>query len=94
MEKINEYRKSVDELLTSYNNSIVKENETLSDLIDNLKKNKNIITEMDNNLANLGNQFVKINKLSIAQIENINEINRSTLIEFIEDLNIPGLKAK
>jgi hypothetical protein len=94
MENTEEYRKLVAELLVGRKERIPSGNGTVSNLIERLTVFKDVLSELDKDLANLGNNYVANNHRTTEQINELQEINKETVIEFTNSLDLPGIKAE
>ena len=94
MENLKEYQMLVNEILINRKEQIPNGNGTISSLIARIEKYKEVITEIDVALAELGNNYIEKNNSTQEQIIEIKKINRETIIEFTNSLEIPGINAQ
>lgn len=89
-----EYKELVKQLLVGRKEQIPAGNGTISNLAERLKVFRDVLSDLDKDLMNLGNHYVANNHPTTEQINEIQEINRETVIEFTNSLEIPGIKAE
>jgi len=94
MKDSTEYKELVKELLVGRKEKIPAGDGTISNLAERLKVFKDVLSELEKDLVNLGNHYVANNHPSTEQINEIEEINRETVVVFISSSGIPGIKAE
>ena len=94
MKDSTEYKELVKELLVGRKEKIPAGDGTISNLAERLKVFKDVLSELEKDLVNLGNHYVANNHPSTEQINEIEEINRETVVVFINSSGIPGIKAE
>lgn len=94
MKDLTEYKELVKQLLVGRKEQIPVGDGTTSNLVERLKVFKDVLSDLDKDLMNLGNHYVGNNHPTTDQINEIEEINRETVIEFTNSLEIPGIKAE
>lgn len=91
MKDSTEYKELVKQLLIGRKEQLPDGDGTISNLVERLGVFKDVLSDLDKDLMNLGNYYVANNHPTTEQINEIGEINRETIIEFANSLEIPGI---
>lgn len=91
MKNTEEYRKLVKELLIGRKEQIPSGDGTAESMIEVYKAFNIVIKNLDIDLVNFGNHFIANNHPTTEQINEIEEINKETIIEFGNSLGIGGI---
>lgn len=94
MKDSTEYKVLVKELVVERKEKIPAGDGTIANLAERLKVFKDVLSELERDLVNLGNHYVANNYPTTEQINEIEEINRETVVVFINSSGIPGIKAE
>ena len=94
MKDSEEYKELVKQLLVGRREKIPASTGTISNLAERLRVFKDVVSELDKDLVNLGNHYVANNHPTTEQINELEGINRQTIIDFSNSLGIPGIKAE
>lgn len=91
MNKIEEYKKLVEESLSGRNKEIKTSNGTIESLILTYESFNKVLKEVDEDLIKLGNNFVTENNLDKEETILIQNTNFEMIKNYFNSLNIPGI---
>ena len=94
MKDSTEYKELIKQLLIGRKERIPAGDGTISNFTERLRVFKDVLSELDKDLVNLANHYIANNHPTTEQINELEEINRDTIIEFSNSLGIPGIKAE